>query len=100
MFLDGLKKGMRAPDPGWLPYVKIMFGFFLLLVLAGLSAIIALGHVKAETSFGLDIILGGLLTLSGGFAGWAFRDSRHTGKPDEINQTGEEAEEQAHANSK
>jgi hypothetical protein len=64
---------MAAPDPGWMPFVKISFGFCILLVLAGLAAIISLGRVHAESSFGLDIILGGLLTLSGGFAGWAFQ---------------------------
>jgi hypothetical protein len=93
VFLEGLRKGLPAPDAGWLPYVKIMFGFFLLVILAALSAIIALGHVKAETSFGLDIILGGLLTLSGGFASWAFRDSRH-GVPGEDTPTSEPAGEQ------
>lgn len=87
MFLEGLRKGLAAPDEGWLPFVKIMFGFFLLVILAALSAIIALGHVKAESSFGLDIILGGLLTLSGGFASWAFRDTRHRGPSDETDQT-------------
>lgn len=70
-----------APNPGWMPFVKILFGFFILLVLAVLAALIALGSVRAESSFGLNIILGGLLTLSGGFASWAFRGS--TGKPDE-----------------
>jgi hypothetical protein len=59
-----------------MPFVKIMFGFFILSVLASLAIIIALGKVHAESSFGLDIILGGLLTLSGGFAGWAFRDEK------------------------
>jgi hypothetical protein len=65
-----------APDQGWIPFVKIAFGFVILIVLAILAAIIALGQVKSESSFGLNIILGGLLTLSGGFASWAFRDSR------------------------
>jgi thiol:disulfide interchange protein len=77
---------MAAPDPGWMPYVKILFGYMILIVLAALATIIALGKVKAETSFGLDIILGGLLTLSGGFASWAFRDEKK--------QSGEEAGEQ------
>jgi hypothetical protein len=63
-----------------MPFVKISFGFCILLVLAGLAAIISLGRVHAESSFGLDIILGGLLTLSGGFAGWAFRDPQRSGK--------------------
>jgi hypothetical protein len=100
MFLEGLRKGMAAPDEGWLPFVKIMFGFFLLVVLAGLSAIIALGHVKAESSFGLDIILGGLLTLSGGFAGWAFRDAPRRGASVETEQTEQTGEGIPHADSK
>lgn len=51
---------------------KAIFGFALLLVIASLAGIIALGKVEAQTSFGLDIILGCLTTLSGGFAAWAF----------------------------
>jgi hypothetical protein len=51
---------------------KAIFGFALLMVIASLAAIIALGKVEAGTSFGLDIILGCLTTLSGGFAAWAF----------------------------
>jgi hypothetical protein len=74
--MEWLRKLMAAPDPDWMPFVKIMFGFAILLVLAGLATIIAIGKIHAETSFGLDIILGGLLTLSGGFAGWAFRDEK------------------------
>jgi thiol:disulfide interchange protein len=86
---------MAAPDAGWMPFVKIAFGFALLLVLAILAALIALGNVRAESSFGLNIILGGLLTLSGGFAGWAFRDE----KKETSEETGEQAEA-PHTNSK
>jgi hypothetical protein len=60
------------PDPRWLPFLKVFFGFLLLFILAALAAIIGLGKVEATTSYGLDIILGGLLTLSGGFAQWCF----------------------------
>ena len=71
-----------SPDPAWMPFIKLVFGFFVLISLAVLAAIIALGDVKAEKSFGLDIILGGLLTLAGGFAQWAFGDShREVEKP-------------------
>lgn len=73
----------ESPDPGWLPFLKMTFGFLLLVVLAFLSGIIALGHVEATSSFGLDIILGGLLTLSGGFVGWAFREGNREGNKDE-----------------
>ena len=48
----------------------------MLIILAILATIIGLGQVKNETSYGLDIILGGLLTLAGGFVGWAFRDTK------------------------
>jgi hypothetical protein len=52
----------------------MIFGYLLLVILAALAGIIALGKVHNDTSYGLDIILGGLLTLSGGFVGWAFRE--------------------------
>jgi hypothetical protein len=64
---------MISPDPGWLPFLKVLFGFLLVVTLALLACIIALEKVEAQTSFGLDIILGGLMVLSGGFAQWAFR---------------------------
>jgi len=64
----------QAPDPGWIPFLKLGFGFVLLMVLGGLSALIALGKVELNTSYGLNIILGGLLTLGGAFAGWAFKE--------------------------
>ena len=68
-----------APDPGWLPFLKMTFGFILLVILAILSGVIAVKHVEAATSFGLDIILGGLLTLSGGFVQWAFGGGKTKG---------------------
>lgn len=62
-----------TPDPRWLPFLKVLFGFLLLTILAGLAAIIGLGKVESTTSYGLDIILGGLLTLAGGFCQWCFK---------------------------
>jgi len=50
----------------------MIFGFLLLLLLAVLAAIIALGKVEQNTSYGLQYILGALSTLAGGFAQWAF----------------------------
>lgn len=50
----------------------MIFGFLLLLLLAALAAVIAIGHVEEKTSFGLQYILGALSVLSGGFAQWAF----------------------------
>ncbi len=63
---------MPTPDAKWLPFMKMGFGFLLLLLLVGLAMVIALGHVEEKTSYGLQFILGGLSTLSGGYAQWAF----------------------------
>ena len=50
----------------------MIFGFCLLVLMASLAVIIALGHVEEKTSFGLQQILGALAVLTGGFAQWAF----------------------------
>ncbi len=57
---------MKMIDP------RMMFGFGVLLVIASLALLIALGNVRQESSYGLEIVLGGLTTLSGAFAQWAF----------------------------
>lgn len=57
---------MKQADP------RMLFGFGILLVITVLALIIALGHVTQEASYGLEIVLGSLATLSGGFAQWAF----------------------------
>jgi hypothetical protein len=54
---------------------KMLFGFCLLVVIGSLAAIIALGKVMEESSYGLQIILGCVTTLAGGFAAWAFGKS-------------------------
>ena len=51
---------------------KMIFGFLALVVLATLAAIIALGKVNQESSYGLDYILGGLTMMVGVFSNWAF----------------------------
>ena len=51
---------------------RIIFGFLLLVVIAVLAAIIALGKVEMQTSYGLNIVLGSLATLAGAFSQWAF----------------------------
>ena len=51
---------------------KMIFGFLLLLIIAGLVAIIAIGHVEEKSSFGLQPLEGCLLTLAGSFSTWAF----------------------------
>jgi uncharacterized membrane protein YoaK (UPF0700 family) len=53
----------------------MLFGFILLVLLAVLAGVVALGRVHQETSYGLDYILGSLATLAGGFAQWAFGKS-------------------------
>ena len=63
---------MSAPDPGWIPYLKMVFGILLLILLAALALVIGLGKVEQSTSFGLQDILGGLLLLSGAYGQWAF----------------------------
>lgn len=67
-----------TPDPKWLPFLKMVFGFLLLVVIAVLAGAIALGEVKQDSSFGLQELLGGLLVLAGGFAQWAFTESKGT----------------------
>jgi hypothetical protein len=57
---------------------KMIFGFLALVVLATLAAIIALGRVHQDTSYGLDYILGGLTMMTGGFANWAFGSTKET----------------------
>lgn len=59
--------------------LKIVFGFAILGGLLVLCAVIALGKVREDTSFGLREIITGLLMLSAGFANWAFGSiSKHT----------------------
>ncbi len=57
---------------------RMIFGFILLMILAGLAAMIALGHIEEKTSYGLMPLLTTLSTLAGGFAQWAFS---HQDKP-------------------
>lgn len=62
----------EAPDQRWLPFIKLAMGMMLLIILAALSAIIALGKVEQQSSHGLDIILGAISVLTGQFSQWAF----------------------------
>lgn len=64
--------------------VRMLFGYLVLVILAVLAALIALGRIEEKTSFGLMAIISSLSTLAGSFAQWAFSarsgiDSR-TGK--------------------
>ncbi len=57
---------MKQIDP------RFLLGFGILAVLTVLSLLIALGSVKQESSYGLEIVLGSLATLCGAFSQWAF----------------------------
>ena len=61
---------MGKPD-----ILRMVFGFSLLVILAGLALAIAIGHVQEQTSYGLMPLLTTLSTLAGGFAQWAFTRS-------------------------
>jgi uncharacterized membrane protein YoaK (UPF0700 family) len=62
---------------------RMIFGFILLVLLAVLAAVVAIGKVHQDSSYGLDYILGSLATLSGGFAQWAFgKPPEKSDKPD------------------
>jgi hypothetical protein len=74
---------IAPPDPRWLPVLKLLFGFLLLIELGALVVIIAIGKVEMQTSYGLGEIIGCLLTLSGGFAQWAFGSKKSGKEPDE-----------------
>ena len=62
----------EAPDPGWLPILKMIFGLMALAMLCVLAGVIAILHVEEKTSYGLENIVTILGVLSGGFAQWAF----------------------------
>mgnify|MGYP001597114646 CR=1 FL=1 len=60
---------------------RLLFGFGILLVITVLALIIALGKVHQESSYGLEIVLGGLTTLAGAFSQWAFSRIDKNGEP-------------------
>jgi hypothetical protein len=62
------------PDPPdvRLAFLKMVFGFMLLIALVVLAALIAMGRVEQTSSYGLEGIIGGLTALAGGFVNWAF----------------------------
>jgi len=66
--------------------LKMVFGFSVLAVLAAVALIIALGKVSQDTSYGLEIVLGALAVLSGGFAQWAFGQSTESKKDNTVAQ--------------
>ncbi len=62
--------------------MRMVFGFLLLLILAGLTARIALGIVEEKTSYGLMPLLTMLATVAGGFTNYAFSRPRSDEKPE------------------
>lgn len=64
-----------------LSHWKMVYGFCLLICISVLASLIALGDVRQDSSYGLPEILGGLLALAGGFANWAFGESRSSQPP-------------------
>lgn len=69
---------MSAPNRDTL---RMVFGFSLLVILAGLALAIAVGKVEEKSSYGLMPLLTALATLAGGFAQWAFSGDKD--RPDE-----------------
>lgn len=67
---------MTPPDEKWLPFLKMLFGVLLLVVLATLAAVIGLGKVEQSSSFGLQDIISGLLVLAGAYSQWAFSSNK------------------------
>lgn len=59
--------------------LKMWYGYLLLVILGTLIAMVALGHVNKETSYGLDGLITGLLMLIQQWASWAF--NRRNDKP-------------------
>jgi len=55
-----------APDSGWLPILRLVLGFSIVLILATLAGLIALGKVEEKTSYGLREIVTTLSLLAGG----------------------------------
>jgi hypothetical protein len=65
-----MKEWFKSIDP------RILFGFAVLSVVCLLAVVIALGKVHQESSFGLDVVLGCLTTMAGGFTVWAFSNMK------------------------
>jgi len=67
---------MMKPDPAWIPFLKLLIGLLMFLSLVALAAIIGLGKVEQQSSFGLQDVLGGLLVAFGAWAQYSFGGSR------------------------
>ena len=60
--------------------LRIVFGFCLLVILAGLALAIALGHVEEKTSYGLMPLMVAISSLATQFATWAFGGTKRGDK--------------------
>lgn len=56
---------MKAPDADWLAFLRVLFGYCLLLVFACLIAMIAVGKVEEKTSYGLMPLIVALAGMGG-----------------------------------
>ncbi len=65
----------KTHEPAW------TFGFLIIGVVFTLAVIIAVGKVEQNTSHGLDIILGSITTLVGGWSGFKFAKDYYDKKP-------------------
>lgn len=62
--------------------LRMIFGFSLLAILAGLALAIAMGKVEEATSYGLMPLMVAISSLSTQFATWAFSDIRRDSDDD------------------
>ena len=62
--------------------LRMIFGFSLLIILAGLALSIALGHVEEKSSYGLMPLLVGVSNLATQFASYAFSSRKDDDKGD------------------
>lgn len=77
--------------------LKMLFGFVLMILVAAIALVIALGKVEQQTSYGLQDILGGLLVLSGSFSHWAFQAVSAIKQEKSSSSSSEEEEEETQA---
>lgn len=62
---------------------RFWLGVCLVCGLFALGAVIAIGHVSEQTSYGLREILAAICVLTGGFANWAFGSRAPASPPSE-----------------
>ncbi len=60
----------------------MIFGYFIFAAIVGLAAVIGLGKVSKESSYGLDFLLGAITLMAGGWTQWAFSVTRRKDEDD------------------